>query len=119
MPTAVRPGFNTQVVVAVMLVLPGFAAPPAARLKLTALAESATVSDSDMVALSEICGAFDGNCANDIVESDAIASRSTAIRKEADFMFPPRFSFRCLYSCCSFSVQSPQRSLLLHGLFRE
>src|SRR6266700_80217 len=38
-PTAVRPGFNVQAVVAVMLVLPGLAALPAASVKLTALAD--------------------------------------------------------------------------------
>src|SRR6476660_8337787 len=45
-PTAVRPGFNTQVVVAVMFVLPALTALPAVIVKLTALAERLSVSDS-------------------------------------------------------------------------
>src|SRR5579864_910375 len=47
-------GFKVQVVVAVMPVLPGFAALPAVRLKLTALAESVSVTDWLSTAFSVI-----------------------------------------------------------------
>src|SRR5579864_8813455 len=47
-------GFKVQVVVAVMPVLPGFAALPAVRLKLTALAESVSVTDWLRTAFSVI-----------------------------------------------------------------
>src|SRR5262249_36512381 len=88
-----RLGFNTQLVVAVMLVLPALAALPAVRLKLTALAERPTVSDSGKVAVSAIGSALELSCAEatDDEPTSARTSRATrVINLVAGFM---KFSF--------------------------
>src|SRR5713101_4563917 len=80
-PSSVRPGFNVQAVVAVMLVLPGFAALPALSAKFTALAERFSVRDSVRLALRAMVCAPEFNCADAIDAANVIASTATAIRK--------------------------------------
>jgi hypothetical protein len=70
----VRPGFNTQAVVAVTLVLPGLLALPAAKVKLTLLVDKFTVSDSARVAFKAIGWAAEFNCAD---ASDVIPTTKT------------------------------------------
>src|SRR5207245_4356459 len=93
-PTAVRPGFNVQAVVAVMLVLPGFAALPALSVKFTALAERFSVRDSVRLALRAMVCAPEFNCADAIDAATVIASTTTAIRKNLPvFIISPQKIF--------------------------
>src|SRR5262245_6102215 len=65
-----------------MLVLPALAALPAVRLKLTALAERPTVSDSGKVAVSAIGSALELSCAEatDDTPTSARTSKATRVR---------------------------------------
>jgi hypothetical protein len=73
-----------------MLVLPGLAAAPAAKVKLTALAERLSVSDSANVAFSAmVCAPEFNACAEAIVVAKASPS-ATAVMRESFrvFIFP-------------------------------
>src|SRR6266496_2408507 len=108
-PTAVRPGFNTHAVVAVMLVLPGLAAAPEVSVKFTALAERFSVSDSVRLALRAIVCAPELSCADAVETASVIASTTSAIRERVNvFISPPRFVFRCFLLLCA-KAQSPHR----------
>jgi hypothetical protein len=90
-PTAVRPGFKTQVVVAVTPVLPALVLLPALRVKLTALAERLSVRDSAKVAFKAIGCAVEFNCAEAVETAKLIATATTATRtKVAVLIDPPR-----------------------------
>ena len=93
-----RPGFNTQVVVAVIPVLPGLLALPAVKGKLTALALRFRVSDSFNVALRAIGCAAVVSCAE---ASDAMPTTRTAnvtARKNVVCPLSIRFLFSLLYA---------------------
>src|SRR5260370_7905293 len=109
-PTAVRPGFNVQAVVAVMLVVPGFAALPALSVKFTALAERFSVRDSVRLALRAMVCAPEFNCADAIDAAKVIASTATAIRKNFPvFIFPPSFFLPLPHSSGPPLPQQPPR----------
>ena len=94
-PTAVRPGFSTHFVVAVTPVLPAFVLLPALKVKLTALAERLSVSDSDRVAFNAIGCAPEFNCAAAIEAIHNIAVAITAIRTKVPVLIdPPQECFR-------------------------
>jgi hypothetical protein len=77
-PTAVRPGCSTHLVVAVMFVLPTFAALPALNVKLTALAERLSVSDSERVAFKAMGCAPEFNACADAIEAAKVIAKATA-----------------------------------------
>ena len=96
-----------------MLVLPGLAALPAARVKFTALAERPKVSDSARVAFRAMgCAPELIACAEAIETANVIASTTIAIRMSfVVFKFSPsRFFNPLLTCCCSAKAQSTHRS---------
>src|SRR5262249_3777841 len=90
-PTAVRPGFRTQDVLAMMLELPGLVLLPATSAKFTEFAESVIVIDSCKLALRVIACAAELYCADasEVAKIIASATRATRIRVLL-FIVPPQ-----------------------------
>src|SRR5712691_6391762 len=105
-----------------MVVLPALVALPPVRVKLTALAERLSVSDSLRLAFRAIvCAPELSACADAIEAANVIATTTIAIRMSLPvFIYsPPRFVFPLPSSCCP---RRPSQRIGIHdlrGLFVE